>query len=353
MSLRLDSNPVSVRGHLPVLFLVMVAIGLTTFVRTPDAIADDPAFPVDESTTTLGGIESSAGLTTQIVRTTSGNPSALDQTQISHLAAHVIVQAADARHALENQQADKAIQAVRKAASLTGLLRAMLPTTRVRTTVRDADGKTVYQDERSVQDERIAVMDSMVRMEIADPVREAMLLSEDDTNAETSMVHTRMFLNLGYVERRLAEAERQLKDEPRTADKTLRLLLARGVEFESIAAHRPLADARDALWSAQWAASNEQFDEAKAQLQAAEAALDVYGQQLSSAEREKANKLREEVQALRNVVGSDGKPVVPRIREALGKVRRWFDLHKPLHYDEDGTETNQTDDADNGDNGRE
>lgn len=293
----------------------------------------------DDSSTVLGGTDSASGLTTHVVRSTSDEPAAADLALMSHLGAHLMAQVADARFALEQKESDKAAAALQKARRLAELLRATLPTTQVRTTVRDRDGKTVYQDVRNVQNERIAVMDSMVQMEILQPVREA-LLSEDETNTETAVRHTRIFLQLGYAERRLAEAERLLADKPEQADRSLRQLLANGVEFETIAQHRPLADARDSLWSAQWAASNENYEEARTHLLAAQAALDLYGEKLKPAEREQAAKLRAEIKDLAEIVGGDGnrKPAVPRIKEALGKVRRWFDLHKPLHYDDEATD---------------
>lgn len=293
----------------------------------------------DDSSTVLGGTDSASGLTTHVVRSASDEVAVTDLALMSHLGAHLMAQVADARFAIEQEQSDKAATALQKARRLAELLRATLPTTQVRTTVRDRDGKTVYQDVRNVQNERIAVMDSMVQMEILQPVREA-LLSEDEANTETTVRHTRMFLQLGYAERRLAEAERLLADKPAAADRSLRLLLANGVELETIAQHRPLADARDSLWAAQWATSNENYEEARTHLLAAQAALDQYGEKLQPTEREQAAKLRAEIKDLAGIVGGDGnrKPVVPRIKQALGKVRRWFDLHKPLHYDDETTD---------------
>lgn len=321
---------------------VFLALGPATIFLGLILIAPAKVALPDDTSTVLGDERSETGLTTHVVRSAASEPSAAELNHASHLAAHVIAQVADARFAIELRQPDKAVAALQKARRLAELLRVLLPKTQVRTTVRDRNGKTVYQDIRDVQDERIAVMDSMVRMEIVEPVREA-LRSEDEKNTDMSVRHTRMFLQLGFAERRLAEAERLLEERPDQADRSLRLLLVNGVEFENVAQHRSLADARDSLWSAQWAASNEDFAEARAHLVAAQEALVQYGQKLQPAEREQAKVLRAEIDSLAEILGGDGnrKPVVPRIQNALGKVRRWFDLHHPMHYDDDTTEENE------------
>ena len=68
---------------------------------------------------------------------------------------------------------DSAKQEIEKAQALAGIVRTLLPTTSVTTTVKDAQGKEVYRDEQKVQDDQIPIFAGAIAVEVVEPLVEA------------------------------------------------------------------------------------------------------------------------------------------------------------------------------------
>src|SRR6188474_1579866 len=123
--------------------------------------------------------------------------------------------------------------AIEKAQSLAGIVRSLLPTTTVTTSVKDAQGKEVYRDEQKVQDDQIPIFSGAIAVEVVEPLVEA---KKDQAAlkglklADADVIRTAILADLSYIERKLARAA-QLLNKPEEAAAQLALAQNVGVRF--------------------------------------------------------------------------------------------------------------------------
>ncbi len=105
---------------------------------------------------------------TTIQRQSEGELSAEDLHQASLLSSQLLMHLNAAALQCIDGKGDTAKPEIEKAQLLAGIVRKLLPTTTVTTTVTDADGKQVYSDVQKVQDEQIPIFADAVAVEVVE-----------------------------------------------------------------------------------------------------------------------------------------------------------------------------------------
>ena len=95
---------------------------------------------------------------TSVERQSEGDLSAEDLHQASLLTSQLLEHVNKATHLLADSQTDSARAEMERAESLLKVVRGLLPTTVVTTTVRDAQGKEIYREVDRVQDDQIPIL---------------------------------------------------------------------------------------------------------------------------------------------------------------------------------------------------
>jgi YfdX protein len=161
--------------------------------------------------------------TTSVERQTEGDLSAEDLHQASLLTSQLLGHVNKATHLLADSQTDSARAEMERAESLLKVVRGLLPTTVVTTTVRDAQGKEIYSEVDRVQDDQIPIFEGQVALEVVEPIVEA---KRDEAAlkglklAEADVIRTSVLVDLGFVERKLKRAT-ELIAKPKEASDEL------------------------------------------------------------------------------------------------------------------------------------
>src|SRR3954452_10842270 len=104
------------------------------------------------------------GYRTEVKSQTEGTLNQEDRRQVSLLAAQVFQHIDEARRALDADDAKQARKEVDKGREAIKAVRALLPTTTVRTKTTAPGGKVIYEDEREVQDDRVPLFEGMLHV---------------------------------------------------------------------------------------------------------------------------------------------------------------------------------------------
>ena len=138
------------------------------------------------------------------------------------------------------KEIDKGRQAIKAA-------RALLPTTSIQTTTKDPSGKVVYEDDRVVQDDRVALFEGMLHARTLAPIQDARRGANRVAGVrvvESEAISTEVTADLGVVDAYLGRAAKVL-DDKKTDDAARALTMAqvRGVNFHYAKEDTPLAEA--------------------------------------------------------------------------------------------------------------
>ena len=305
--------------HGAYLMSASLALGFATWPTRAETVN-----PVNSSTNTYG---SGKLYKTTVERQAQGDLSAEDLHQASLLTSQLLTHVNEAAAQLADGRADSARTAraeIEKAQLLAKVVREMLPTTIVKTTLRDAQGKEIYRDEQRVQDDQIPVFAGDVAVEVVQPLVEA---KKDEAAlkgvklTEAELIHTAVLVDLNYAERKLKRAT-ELLDKPKDAAAELALIQAQGVHFFANKEDSPLVDVQHALRLAERMVREKKYEGAKANLQTAKLQVEAYRVLMGEAGGQSASDLEKDIQKLSSEIQNPG--AADRIRGMWDKVAGWF-----------------------------
>lgn len=239
------------------------------------ALAFAPA-SASEPVTSVTGSEDGYHTTTRT--RTQGSLDDEDFRQVSLLTSRVLGHVNAASQHLMDEDREAARPELEKARRLVGVIREILPVTEVETVVRDPDGREVYRHRERVQDDLIPVYEKMIALEVIRPIVDAKKDQAAVAGIELSdaeFYHTSVLVDLDYVERKLARAERLL-DRPDEAASQLLLAQLQGVQLDMQQKDDPLAKAQAALRLAERNLEQGKLEGARANLRLAQTHLDTY-----------------------------------------------------------------------------
>lgn len=295
--------------------LVAVALALAA-VRSPAAEST-----ANVSTNAYG---SGKQYKTTVERQTLGDLSAEDLNQASLLTSQLLTHVDKAAQQLADARSDSARSEIEKAQALVKVVRALLPSTIVTTTVRDAQGKEVYRNEQRVQDDQIPIYSGAVAMEVVEPIIEA---KKDEAAlkgvrlADAELIHTAVLVDVNYVERKLTRAT-ELLAKPQEAATELAQIQTAGVRFYAHKEDSPLVAVQHALRLAERQAREKKYEGAKLNLQTAKLQLEAYRALVGMGAGVPASNLENEIQKLSGELQTPG--AADKIRGMWDKVAGWF-----------------------------
>jgi len=308
-------GPHGVRLNLKVAWLLVVGLLASSMVCS-SAVA-----PINVTTNTYG---SGKQYKTSVERQTEGELSADDLHQASVLTSQLLMHLNKATQQLEDGQSDRARFDIDKAQSLVKVVRSMLPTTVVTTTVRDTQGKEIYREMERVQDDQIAIYQGQVAVEVVEPIIEA---KKDEAAvkglklAAADVIRTSVLVDLGLVERKLKRAD-ELIAKPKEAAAELALAQSQGVRFYTHKEDSPLVDIQHALRLAERMAREKKYEGAKANLQLAKVMLETYRGLVGSEAGQSITDLQKEIEKVSGDLQGSG--VADKIRGMWEKATSWF-----------------------------
>jgi len=281
----------------------------------------DAATPGSTTTNTYG---SGKLYKTLVERQSEGELSAEDLHQASLLTSQVLSHVNKAAQLLGDGQGDGARSELQKAESLAKVVRGLLPTTVVTTTVRDAQGNEVYREVERVQEDQIPIYEGQIAVETVEPIVEA---KRDEAAlkglklAEADVIRTAVLVDLGFVERKLKRAT-ELVAKPKEASEELAQAQSQGVRFYTHKEDSPLVDVQHALRLAERMVREKKYEGAKANLQTAKLQLEAYRALVGDAAGQSASTLEKDIQKLSGELQTPG--AADKIGGMWDKVASWF-----------------------------
>jgi hypothetical protein len=262
---------------------------------------------------------------TTVDQKAGGELSAEDFRQASLLASRIVLHVNEAVEDLDQDRAADARAAVQKGLELAKLVRDLLPTTEVTTSVRDSKGTEVYRNVDRVQNDRIPLHEGLVAVKVVEAITDAKRDAASVKGvrlADADLVHTSVLLELDYVEGRLKRALNALPAKPADALKQLVLAQSQGVTFSVNKEDNPLVAAQLALQLAEQMVKEDQVEAAKANLQLAKNQLVLYRGLVGKHESDDVKKLEEDISKLQgNIETADA---AANIRGFWDRVANWF-----------------------------
>jgi hypothetical protein len=283
-------------------------------------------------------LESSSGITTEVEKTTTGELKVQDQQQASLLAAHLLQDIREAQLAIDDGNLDAASTRLKQASDLVAIIQKLLPVTNVSVTVKDKEGKVLYQDNHLFQPHWIPISQSLVVVDLLRPLVAKKKAAKKEPKGEAAgvqlkdseIVATQISVDVGFVARRIHDAERLLKSDRDKATDMLLAAIEGGVTTVSTEIADPLVEVRDALWYAHRAVASRNYAEARANLATAREQLTVFNDLLAPAEQKEAATLTNEIQQIENELKNPN-PTPERhskaltgLEQAANRVMRWF-----------------------------
>jgi len=261
---------------------------------------------------------------TTVERHSEGELSAADLHQASLLTSQLLTHLNAATQQLADGRGEGAKPEIQKAESLIKVVRALLPTTFVTTTVKDSQGKEVYRDVQRVQDDQIPIFAGQIAVEAVEPIIEA---KKDEAAlkglklAEAELIHTAVLVDLSYVERKLKRAG-DLLAKPKEAAEELALAQAQGVKFFARRDDSPLVDVEHALRLAERQVREKKYEGAKINLQLAKVGLDTYRTLIGEEAGKSVAELQKDIEKLSGELQTPG--AADKIRGMWEKAASWF-----------------------------
>jgi hypothetical protein len=225
------------------------------------------------------------GYRTEVTSETRGTLSEDGRRQVAVLTAQVFQHIDEARQAIDADDIQRARREVDKGRQALKTIRALQPTTAVRTRTKAPDGRVVYEDERDVREDRVPLFEGMLHAQTLAPIVEAKRDTAEAGAAdikgvrlvESESIRTEAFADLGVVEGQLQRAAKALENNKAdVASQALAVAQVRGVEFRYSKEDSPLAEARDAIWLARRSLEENNAEQARFNLNVARQRLRIY-----------------------------------------------------------------------------
>lgn len=285
-----------------VLVALVVVLTLARTARAESATSAADATKAGPVVRTYGA---DGGYRTEVTSETKGTLCDEDRRQVAVLTAQVFQHIDQAQRALDAENNGEAHTEVDKARQAIKAVRAILPTTTVRTKTSSPDGAVVYEDNREVQEYRVPLFEGMLSTKTLAPIVAAKEDAQEAVEVKgvrlvgSETITTEAFADLEYVEGQLERAAKALADNKTdAASKALALAQVRGVEFKYHKEDSPLAAARDALWLAKRALDENNSTQARTNLNVARQQLEIYRQLLPEGQRQDVTQMMTEVNQL-------------------------------------------------------
>lgn len=299
------------------------AVIAMTAVITAVGLSCGAAGQAEDAYTTTAG--SGERFQTMIERSTSGRLSQEDLRQVTILGSRLLLHLNHATEYLVDERTEEAAQEIEYGRQLARIIGEMLPITRVRTEVRNAENQVVYEYAEEVQDDQIAIYEATLMIETVAPIVEAKkeeVRLQGLTLQDADFLYTSALLDLSYVERKLNRAA-QLLDDKNVEAALDQLVLAQthGLELVVNREDSPLVKAQAALQLAERMVGNDRVEGAKANLKLAELYVDSYRTLVGDAAGDEIEAVCRKLEDLRMSLDSGGM-IDPAARdESRGIIR--------------------------------
>ena len=261
---------------------------------------------------------------TTVERQSRRELSAADLRQASVLTSDLLTHVNQAVYLLEADCGDTAKAEIGKARALLRIVRTLLPAEVLKTTVKDAEGREVYQDEQRIQDSRIPVYADDIAMSVA--AEAAVQTNRNEISpgsgglAECDVVKTAVVVDLDLVEQKLNSATANMLLLRQAASELARIQ-ADAVRFVTHTNCSPLLDAQHALQLAERLVREHRCDAAGASLQTARTQLEAYRSLADNAASQELAKCDTELQRLSAELQTVG--AADKIRALWCQVAGW------------------------------
>jgi len=271
------------------------------------------------------------GYRTELKTRTEGNMTEEDRRQAALLMAEVFQHIEKAREKLDADDTKEALKEVKKSREAIKAIRAMLPKTIVHTKTTAPDGKTVYEDEREVQDGRIPMYEGMLHAQTLAPILASRRTAQEIVGVqlvESQAIATAVIANIDPIEGQLEKAAKALEsNKTEDASKALAMALVRGLDVRFSKEDSELASARDAIWLARRSLEENNVPQAMANLAVARERLQLYRQLLSQDQRKEVDEMLREVEQLESQLRQEGNRQVTSAERARqgSTVTHWWD----------------------------
>jgi len=280
----------------------------------------------DQSTTVTGSGER---YQTIVERHTEGDLPSEDLHQASLLASRIVNHLNDAVKGFLDQNPKAAVTDIEMAQNLTKVVRDLLPVTTVTTIVKDSGGKEIYKDIDKVQDDRIALYNGMIAMEVVEPVidaKEKTAALKGLRLADANVIQTSVLADLSYIERKLNRAK-ALLEKPEDALAQLILAQNHGIMTKVNKVDDPLVKVQHALRLAERMVEEGKHEVAQDNLRLAQVQLGMYRAALGKDDSKVIKQLEDDIAAL-----------MPKTEEigAAGKIRNFWERAVNWFRDEPG-----------------
>ncbi|GJQ48537.1 YfdX protein [Candidatus Kuenenia stuttgartiensis] len=269
---------------------------------------------------------------TTVERYTEGALSAQDKHQASLLTSRIVNHLNNAAKSLIDQNPEAAKPEIKNAQRLTQVVRELLPVTTVTTSVKDVSGKVVYREVDKVQDDKIALYEGTIAMEIVEPIidaKEKEAALKGLRLADVDVIYTSVLVDLSYIERKLNHTESLLdKGKPDEALVQLALAQTKGVKLVFHEVDNPLVEVQHALRLAERMVEEGKHEAAQDNLRLAQIQLGTYRALLEDEEAKKIVKqLEDDITKLTTKIEEKG---------AASKIRKFWERAVNLFSKETG-----------------
>jgi hypothetical protein len=280
------------------------------------------------------------GYRTEVTTRIQGKLNEEDRRQASLLMAQVFQHIDEAREALDADNTKEALKEVNKGREAIKAIRAMLPKATVRTKTTAPDGKTIYEDEREVQDGHIPLYEGMLRTQTLAPILAARRHALEVAGVrvvESEAIATEVVANLDAIEGQLERAAKELeRNKSEDAAKALAMALVKGLDVHFRKEDSELASARDAMWLARRSLEENNPTQALVNLEVARQRLKLYREVVSQDQRQEVDQMLREVEQLEAQLRQEGTRQVSGAERARqgnmlthwwDRVNGWFHRH--------------------------
>lgn len=320
-AINVSTNRVATSGTYLLVALLMGLVVSTAWAANGKAQSSEKKAASPTTITTGSGSK----YKTTVDQKSGGELSPEDFRQASLLASRIMLHINEAIEDLDQDRVADARAAVQKGLELVKLVRDLLPTTEVTTSVRDSKGTEVYRNVDRVQNDRIPLHEGLVAVKVVEAITDA---KRDAASlkgvrlADADLIHTSVLLELDYVEGRLKRALNALPTKPVDALKQLALAQSQGVAFSVNKEDNPLVAAQMALQLAEQMVKEDRVEAAKANLQQAKNQLVLYRGLVGEHEGDQVRKLEEDISKLQGNI--ETKDAAANIRGFWDRVANWF-----------------------------
>ena len=246
-----------------------------------------------------------------------------EESIISSAAAKVLRYIAKARGAIHDKDLEQAGKDLKKANKLIDIIKASLPTTKVKDHIWVAKKHLNYESTEDVKPDLVPIYAALDEIEDVVPVKQAKkhldkakesLDKGDKKTAKESLeavdkalIYTEVDLPLASTEKHIIAAQGMLaQNKPDDANKELKAA-EDGVLFISTVTEAPITLAKKSLWKATRDYAAGKYDAAGEELEKAGVYLKNATKSADKTTREEAGKLGDDIEALKAKVGKGGK----------------------------------------------